>query len=211
MLLKEIPGVLPSLENTAISRSKLWERDVSEIIPHQLAALRWLANDRAESEGGEEGVSIDLYLDYLMAQLHEAKNMEIIPEDLPILRYSRPRVRGVLTSDLIVGLKAMSKPMARATIFGLEMDLPLDRIMTLSYKQANGMENLTPAASRALNEQVRSIRSQLAFWEETAGGFPGPIFGMANEIYTCFNMTWNTLRIEYKRRIPDIFDSVDNK
>lgn len=204
MLLKDIPGVLPSLADTAIARSKLWERDVSEIIPHQLVALRWLAIERGDED-------VDTYFDHLANCLNIAAVTGQIPDDLAILQYSKPKFGGLLSSELAAGVSKLNPAMARAAIFGLEMDLPLDRIMTLSFKQANAME-LTPLASAALSAQVRSISSNLAFWKKEDGqDVHTPIFGFANEVYESFGMSWNALRTGYQKLIPDHFENVDNQ
>lgn len=193
MLLKEIPGLAPSLEGTAIANSAYWNRDVAAIIPHQIVALRWLHKDDPDD--------IDLYLDFMMNHLHLAAKAELIPADLAILKYKRPRQVGILSSELVEGLSKMTPGMARATIFGLEMDLPLERIMTLSFKHANSM-SLTQMASRVLGSQVRSINDNRAFSDD---GIP---FGLANEVYANFNMTWNNLRLSYKSIIHDHFEGV---
>ena len=39
MLLKEVLGVLPALENSDLSLSKLWHKDVNQVLPVQLTAL----------------------------------------------------------------------------------------------------------------------------------------------------------------------------
>lgn len=199
MLLKEVPGVLPSLENSAIARSGLWEREVTEIIPHQLQALRWLAIDSGEED-------VDLYFDFLMNALRGAASRGLIPEDARILKYTRPRQLGILESELIEGLKNMPPAMARAAVFGLEMDIPLERLTTMTFKQANSME-LTPLASKVVSSLIPTLGNNLAFWTKEHGY----LSGMANEIYANFNMTWNALRMNYKAVIPDNFDGlVDN-
>lgn len=204
MLLKEIPGVLPSLVNSFLSTSKLWERPVEQIIPQQLVALRWLA-----IEAGQENV--DVQLEYLLNQANIAALEGLLPNDTPILAYKPRRDMTILSSELTEGLAKLPPSMARAAIFGLEMDMSLEQIMTLTFKQAQGLE-MTETARKALRDQVRSMTTSLAFWQlDTRTDSHGPLFGFANEVYANFDMSWNALRLSYKGLIPAHFGIVDNK
>lgn len=199
MLLKDIPGVLPSLANSFLANTELWSRDVSEIIPHQLVAQRWLAIDRGIEH-------VDTHLEFLVNQANIAAMEGLIPNDTPWLGYKTPQRSGILSSELEAGLAKLPSAMARAAVFGLEMDLPLDKVMSLTYMQAANME-LTETARTALRAQVRSIASDLAFWQPNGGSeVHGPLFGFANEVYANFDMSWNALRLSYKGMIPAHFD-----
>lgn len=200
MLLKDIPGMLPTLANSPLARSALWERDVAELIPEQFVAQAWLGKDAGEP-------NMDDHIFHAVTQIHLASLIGKVPEDLPILKCKLRKPQALLSTELTEGLEKMPPAMARAAIFGLEMDMPLDALMVLSYMQAKHMD-LTETARAALHNQTRSIGSPLAFWQVNSADRDnghGPLRGFANEIYMNFGMSWNALRLAYKRLVPAHF------
>lgn len=199
MLLKDIPGMLPTLANSPLAKTKLWERDVAELIPEQFVAQQWLGK-----EAGQE--DMDEHIFHAVTQIHMASLIGLVPQELPILKMKLRKQLPMLSTELTDGLSKLHPAMARAAIFGLETDMSLDNLAMLSYMQAKHMD-MSDIAHTALHNQPRSISSKLAFWMAHSENpeIHGPLRGFANEIYMNFGMSWNALRLAYKRLVPAHF------
>ncbi|ENK7202883.1 hypothetical protein SLL02_003827, partial [Acinetobacter baumannii] len=97
MLLKDVPGVLPRLENSLISKTDMWTAEVDTVIPAQFLAFRKII------KSDYPDVDIDRDINYLVRQVQFAELENVLTS--PLRDYVEPNENFLLTSELKEGLQ----------------------------------------------------------------------------------------------------------
>jgi hypothetical protein len=190
--LKDVGELSSLLGHSALSHSPIWNMPLERAHPMQLHAFL----TRLNLDGrGEEGLSI---VQTVLAQMQSAVARGELT-DVPLLRFAIPQERMTL-GDLRVGLEKLSRPRPAATLFGLEMHLEIDSVITLKWERANELRKsgtLTPMASDVLRLTPRHLGTPYVFWQEL-DDLVAPLFGLQLELAEIFNMEWPELRRAYR-------------
>ncbi|OLV78646.1 hypothetical protein, partial [Acinetobacter baumannii] len=128
MLLKDVPGVLPRLENSLISKTDMWTAEVDTVIPAQFLAFRKII------KSDYPDVDIDRDINYLVRQVQFAELENVLTS--PLRDYVEPNENFLLTSELKEGLQKLSQTYQHAFLFGMETHYSSFQIETMSYQQA---------------------------------------------------------------------------
>ncbi|EPK1580876.1 hypothetical protein JIN21_000294 [Acinetobacter baumannii] len=112
MLLKDVPGVLPRLENSLISKTDMWTAEVDTVIPAQFLAFRKII------KSDYPDVDIDRDINYLVRQVQFAELENVLTS--PLRDYVEPNENFLLTSELKEGLQKLSQTYQHAFLFGME-------------------------------------------------------------------------------------------
>ncbi len=198
MLLKEIPGLLPVLNDSAITKSKLWNKHVENLHPAQLIAIRTkeLQNNPASN--------IDQEINYLVKHIQFAELDDLCKS--PLSSYFKPNDKKMLTTEFIAGLKKMPQEYRLATIFGLEMKLSAIRTSNLTVQQAYNLENLTELATSVLRSTLNSIKTISMFWRVTEENEHVALDDLGEVIYEAYGMTWLDLSARYRNMVADHYN-----
>lgn len=97
------------------------------------------------------------------------------------------------------GLEKMPRPCPAAILFGLDMSLTADQVITLKWKDALKL-HLTEYAAVILNSQPRHIMCDYVFWKELRGK-PMPLFGLDGMVFENFGLIWSELTAATKNVI----------
>lgn len=189
LTLKEIPGVSATLGNTPISRSALWNTPVDRIVPAQLTAFR------ARMALENRAKNADAAIEFILGRVNESVCKGEIPY-VNLLAYSAPRKRVLLSSDLVAGFERMQRPMPAAILFGLEMVMPADEVVTLTWQKVRHLR-MTPFAWHCVKSQPIHISSPYVFWWQR-GESVMPLFGLEQEVFDVFGMVWGELMAAYE-------------
>lgn len=201
MLLKDVPGVLPALATSAVTNYKIWNRDVKDLHPTQLVAIR-----TKELELNPNS-KIDEELAHLTLQLQFAVLDELC--ESPLIHYNRPRDRSILTSEFIAGLKALKPAYRFALIFGMEMGLSAIRTANLTVKQAHQLTDQTELAQSALRSTLLSTKTIYMFWTvDEATREHVPLDDLNEAVYEAFGMTWMDLGFRYHNMAADHYNPI---
>lgn len=198
MLLKDIPGLLPTLNGSAIVESKLWNKDVELIHPSQLTALRTkaLLNDPQSN--------IDQEIIFLIKHIQFAELDDLCHS--PLCDYYRPEDRAITTTEFINGLKMLPQEYRLATIFGLEMGLSAIRTSNLTVKQAHGLEGLTELATSVLASSLLSTKTIHQFWQATESNEHVGLDDLNEATLVAFGISWMQLSRKYKFMVADHYN-----
>lgn len=198
MLLKEIPGLLPVLNDSAITKSKLWNQHVENLHPAQLVAIRTkeLQNNPTSN--------IDQEINYLVRYIQFAELDDLCKS--PLSYYFKPNDKKMLTTEFIAGLTKMPQEYRLATIFGLEMKLSAIRTSNLTVQQAYNLENLTELATSVLRSTLNSIKTISMFWRVTEANEHVALDDLGEVIYEAYGMTWLDLSARYRNMVADHYN-----
>jgi hypothetical protein len=190
--LKNVGELSSLLGDTPIAQSPMWDTPLEKIHPVQLHAfLTRLKLDHRD----EEGVAI---VETLLAQLTAAfARGEIV--EVPLMRFAIPQERMTL-GELKRGLMKLSTPRPAAVLFGLEMDLPIDDLITLKWERVREFRQrqmVTPLAEAILRAAPHHIRTHYVFWQQVEERVT-PLFGLSLELAEIFDMEWPQLRHAYQ-------------
>lgn len=194
LALKDIKGVRPTLSRSFLSRSAIWNSPVDRIIPAQLFAIR------AKMALKDKASEADEAIDYLVRQVKRAVGVGEIPY-VPLMRYVRPDDSAFTLSELRSGLEKLKRPKPAAVLFGLEMDLPAEAVVSLTWDNARMLTRsgkLTWLAESILKNQPINIASNYVFWRYHENT-PLPLFELEQEVFDVFNMVWAELSSYYAR------------
>jgi hypothetical protein len=190
--LKDIGELSSLLGNTPLASSPMWETPLDRIHPVQLHAF--LTRLKLDAQD-EEGKSI---IETVLMQVRQAHARGEIA-DVPLLRFAIPQERMTL-GELRVGLEALTQPRPAAVLFGLELDMPIDDLITLKWERALNFRRdgrLTPLANEILKAAPRHIRTHYVFWQEIDDKV-APLFGLSLELADVFDLEWPELREAYR-------------
>jgi hypothetical protein len=197
LILKDL---CPSLGATPLSKSPLWNMQVSEIVPAQLTAFRTRLAIDGNTDKSEAGAIVQLII--------RTVEQAVIDGEInapPLLSYIEP-VKPMTMGMLRRTFSTMSRPRPAAILFGLEMKLDVEQIITLKWCDAK-LLNLTPYARLILDSQPRHIASPYVFWYESKSK-PFPLFGLGEEVLYAFEMTWSELVASTHNRIVAIDEDI---
>jgi hypothetical protein len=189
--LKEIGDISLLLGNSPIAQSSLWNKPVDEIHPAQFIAFQ---TRMAFDDHGEEAKVI---LETILAELKDAHRRGAIP-DVPLLSFTIPLERMTL-GELRKGLEQLERPRPAAVLFGLEADLEIDQVITLTWERAKELRQgqLSEIARELLRLAPRRLGTQYVFWQELNGA-PAPLFGLSLELAAIFDVEWPEMRRAYR-------------
>lgn len=189
--LKEIGDLSLLLGNSPIAQSSLWTKPVDEIHPAQFVAFQ---TRMAFDDHGDEAKVI---LETILAELNGAHSRGEIPR-VPALSFSIPLERMTL-GDLRKGLEQLERPRPAAVLFGLEADLVIDQVITLTWEKAKVLRQgqLSTVARDILRLAPRRLGTPYVFWQELNGA-PAPLFGLSLELASIFDVEWPELRQAYR-------------
>lgn len=196
MLLKNIPGMLPVLENSDLSQTKLWQKSIKNIVPEQLTAiiLKKL-NEDPQSK-------IELEVQFAVKQIADAVLQGSIP-DTRLARYTTPRRELITISNFIRGLHSLSLPKRRAVLFSLEADMPFSHVVNLTNQQAYRLKSKVPPLAREIiDTNILSIHAGWAFWEGYQGRHE-QLSNLEEHVYEAFGMTSYQLKRRYANVVLD--------
>lgn len=198
LLLKDIPGLLPTLNESAIVQSKLWNKNVKHIHPSQLTALRTktLLNDPLSN--------IDQEIIFLIKHIQFAE-LDGLCES-PLCDYYRPADTKITTTEFVAGLKRMPPPYRLALIFGLEMGLSAIRTSMLTVKQAHNLSNQTELAQGVLRSSLLSTKTIYMFWRSTATLEHVGLDDLNEMVYGAYGCSWMELSTKYKLMVADHYN-----
>lgn len=199
MLLKNVPGMLPVLENSDLALSKLWTKNIEKIVPEQLTALIVKTlNENPESK-------IELEIQYAIKQINNAQLNELIPE-VRISAYTTPSRQFISLSKFMCGLNKLSMERRRAVVFALESNMSISKVrnMTRGHAQQIQPQLNSSMAKEILRTNVISIKSGYAFWEKCENKHV-QLGDLEQHVYEAFGMTYNQLTKRYTNMIFDDF------
>lgn len=201
-LLKNVPGLLPSLESSPITMTTMWEKDVSSLVPQQLFAFRNL-----QSFNPNIAIEIiDTQLEFLVHHVRLAEQSGII-DCSPISNYKSPRNRAIRSTRFVKGLSMINQCERLAIIYGLEMDLSIDRLINLTLSKLEQAPIKSPLALQALRAQPISMLTSLVFWRaDDKQHLPHTYLNVV--VNAAFDMGWNDLRKAYQMMIPDHYEDI---
>lgn len=200
MLLKEIPGLLPTLAGSVIAQSKLWNKDVAEIYPVQLVAVR----KRTLMNNPES--NIDQEIDFLIQQILYAHLDEIC--ESPLIDYYQDSEEKLTTTQFVAGLKRMPQEYRMAFLFGMEMGLSAIRTGNLTVKQAYGLSNQTEIAESVLRSCTLSTKTIHMFWRANERLEHVALDDLNEVIYGAYGRSWATLGGLYKTMVADHYSPI---
>ncbi|MFT4064236.1 hypothetical protein [Paraburkholderia sp.] len=189
--LKDIGDLSSLLGNSPIAQSPLWTKPVDQIVPAQFIAFQ----TRLTFDGhGEEAKVI---LETILGELKAAHVKGSIPH-VPVLDFTIPLARMTL-GDLRKGLEQLERPRPAAVLFGLEADLEIDEVISLTWEKAKVLRegHLSKIARELLRLAPRHLGTPYVFWQ-TMNGAPAPLFGLSLELAAIFDMEWPELRKAYR-------------
>jgi hypothetical protein len=189
--LKDIGDLSSLLGNSPIAQSPLWNKPVDQIVPAQFTAFQ----TRLTFDGhGEEAKVI---LETILAELAAAHAKGSIPY-VAALDFAVPLERMTL-GDLRKGLEQLERPRPAAVLFGLEADLEIDEVITLTWGKAKALRegNLSHVARELLRLAPRHLGTSYVFWQ-TVSGNAAPLFGLSLELAHIFDLEWSELRRAYR-------------
>ena len=193
LTLKDIDGIKPVLGNTAIAKSPLWNKPVDKIIPAQLTAFRArLALDGQKAQA-------DAAIDFALRQVARSNSAA----RLKMLDYVEPDDAVLTTTELVRGFEQMQRPMPAAILFGLEMGMTAEEVVSLTWTKAKELARsgaLTDYARHILNSQPISITSSYVFWSHV-GKKAMPLFGLDGEVFDVFGCVWAELQAGYRNLV----------
>lgn len=190
MLLKEVPGLLPVLENSDLSQTKLWHRNIQKILPQQLTAL--ILKAKYEQPESKIQLEIQFAVKYIKYAVEEGLVL-----DVKIADYTAPSSETIAASNFIRGLHKLTFERRRAVLFALENDLPVTQVEGMSLNYAMKLRKHVSKVSRdILDTNVLSFRSGLAFWESYKGEHK-PLSNLEQSIYDAFGMNSYELSRRY--------------
>jgi hypothetical protein len=189
--LKEIGDLSLLLGNSPIAQSSLWNQPVDTIHPAQFVAFQ------TRMSFDDHGAEAKVILETVMAELTLAHTRGDIPR-VPALSFSIPLERMTL-GDLRKGLEQLERPRPAAVLFGLEADLEIDQVITLTWEKAKVLREgpLSNIARELLRLAPRRLGTPYVFWQELNGA-PAPVFGLSLELAAIFDVEWPELRRAYK-------------
>jgi len=190
LALKDIEGICPTLGNTPLSKSPIWNTPVDQIIPAQLTAYR--TKMALAGQASEANAAIQFALRCVMIAARQGKI-----DMVGMLHYSEPRDTTITAGMLKRGFATMKRPRPAAILFGLESGLEIEQIISLTWEKAKRL-TLTPYAKRILDSQPIHIRCPYVFWSERAGK-PQPLFGLSQEVFEVLGVVWGELAIAYNQ------------
>lgn len=195
LALKDIPGVAPVLGGTELATSPLWNQPIDRIHPSQLMAFR------ARMSALGKRAQADAALDYAVRQVAQAIDTDDIL-NVGMLDYIEPNDSVITTDELVRGFEQMQRPMPAAILFGLEMQMRPDEVVTLTWQKAKKLK-LTAQARHVLKSQPTHIATKYVFWQQR-GDSVLPLFGMDQEVFDVFGKVWGELQHAYNRMIVSI-------
>ena len=198
MLLKDIPGLLPTLINSVVTESKLWNKEVEFIHPSQLTALR------TKTLIDNPLSNIDQEITFIIKHIQFAELDDLCKS--PLSDYYRPEDRAITTTEFINGLKQLPQAYRLATIFGLEMGLSAIRTSNLTVKQAHGLDGLTELASSVLHSTLLSTKTIYQFWHSNESNEHVGLDDLNSYILVAFGMSWMQLAKKYKYMVADHYN-----
>jgi hypothetical protein len=196
MLLKNIPGMLPVLENSDLSLTKLWHKPIERIVPEQLTAIILKnLNQNPESK-------IELEVKFAVKQIKDAVTQGIIPTTR-LASFSTPRKEVIVMSNFIRGLHSLSFAKRRAVLFSLEAKLPFSQVENMTNQQAYRLvPNMSQVAKEIIDSNVISIHAGWAFWEKYDGKHE-KLSNLEQHVYEAFGMTSYQLHKRYANIVID--------
>lgn len=198
LTLREVQGIQLALDGSPVSKSPIWNMQIDQIIPAQLAAFRArLGLSGLKSEA-------DTTIQYILGQVKHAAKMGGLGR-IKMLDYVRPNDEVLMSSELERGFREMVRPMPAAILFGLEAKLQPDEIVTLTWQKAHELRcqrKLTPFAVRILDSQPINIASSYIFWRYRSAKVL-PLFGLEQEVFDVFGKIWPELQAGYEGLILD--------
>lgn len=198
MLLKDIPGLLPTLNNSAIVHSKLWEKSVEHIHPSQLVAFRkktLLDNDKS---------NIDQEITFLIKHIQFAELDNLCFS--PLSEYYRLRPTAITTTEFVSGLRKLQPEYRLALIFGLEMKLSVIRTSMLTVQQAHSLSNQTELTMSVLRSSLLSTKTIYMFWHSEESSEHVGLDDLSEVVYGAFGCSWMELSSQYENMIADHYN-----
>lgn len=187
LALKDIPGVAPVLGGTQLAQSPLWNQPVDRIHPAQLTAFR------AKMALSGLKPQADAAIDYALRQVAHAVG------SVSMLDYFEPNESFITTDELVRGFEQMQRPMPAAILFGLEMNLRPEEIVTLTWHKTKKLK-LTSYARHILKSQPAHIATKYVFWQQREDKVM-PLFAMEQEVFDAFGKVWGELQHAYNRMV----------
>lgn len=198
MLLKNIPGLLPTLNGSVLVESKLWNKNVEHIHPSQLTALR------TKTLINNPHSNIDQEITFLIKHIQFAELDELCTS--PLSDYYRPADKTITTTEFVAGLKKMMPEYRLALIFGLEMGLSAIRTSMLTVKQAHNLSNQTELAQAVLRSALLSTKTIYMFWHATESNEHIALDDLNQVIYGAYGCSWMELSTRYKYMVADHYN-----
>lgn len=196
MLLKNVPGILPVLENSDLSQTKLWHRNIKNILPQQLTAL--ILKAKYEEPESKIQLEIQFAVKYIKYAVEEG-----LVSDVKIADYEAPSSDTIAASNFIRGLHSMSFERRRAVLFALENDLPITQVEGMSLDYAMKLRrHVSKVSKEILDSNVLSIYSGFAFWENYQGEHK-PLTNLEQSVYDAFGMNSYELSKRYANMVFD--------
>jgi len=192
----EVGAVAKLLPQSLLSRSWLWQRQVSEVTPAELLAfLRIWKNEGRLVEARRN-------IDTLM---HETYRCMVAGdfEHAPYANFSEPDP-AFTVSDLCEILEPLSPERRRAAIFALDMSMSPKDVLLLDWKTARrlqGRQKLTALAETIIRAQPRHMRLDYVFWEFLETRIAAPLFGFEEELQTTTGFDFTALLMLYKKMV----------
>ncbi|WP_151710778.1 hypothetical protein [Acinetobacter brisouii] len=197
MLLKEVSGLYPELKDSPIVQSPIWNKNVSELHPVQLIAIR------KKSLNENPSYDIDLDLNFLVKILQLAELDDILTS--PLSRYIQPSTSSMTTHEFVQGLRNMAPEYRMAVIFGLEMRLSAIRVSNLTVGQICLLENKTKLAQEVISNILVSNKTMYAFWTVRGDEHDG-LDDLGEIVYEAFGCSWMELSARYRNMIADHYN-----
>ena len=195
----EVGAVRARLEHTPLANSPIWQMPIETLGPmHLHAYVTRRSLEGAESEGVAE-------IEVVLAELGKAHAAGQIVR-ARALDYKRPTHRVLTVTTFKNGLARLTREKAQAVLFGLELALPIEDVISLQWPAVLELRGkLTTTARLVLKMQPRHLRCQYVFWHEYQGE-AWPCFGLDQAVFDAFGMVWAELGHAYKNMLLIDYD-----
>lgn len=196
LALKDISGIEQVLGSSPIAQTPLWNMPIDKILPAQLIAFR----KQMSMEGQQD--QADAAIDYLLRQVSRNVTSREVAQ-IKMLEYTEPCDLTITSHAFVDGLEQFERPAPAAILFGLELGLRSDEVITLRWPDALMMMRrgeLTERCRQILAKQPRHIASDYVFWVEGETR-PMPLFGLDQQVFDVYGLVWGQLQAAYRRMI----------
>jgi len=175
-----------------LSRTPLWDQDVSTITPAQMVAFVAKMKFAGRRDEAESAIEITL------RAIRDVASEGVIPA-LKMLSYRREDRIVLSAGELVRGLRFLDSLRAAAILFALEVGLDGTEVTQLTHTslvQLRDTGKVTKLAQKCLERFPRHIRSPYVFWCNR-DGLPAPIFGIDEAVFDAFGLVWAELAQGY--------------
>jgi hypothetical protein len=196
MQLQELGQVRHYLGHSPVFSDPIWERNAFEVKPQDLTLFLARMTGHGLSKEAREALEV------LQGEAVKTVIMENL-NGLALLDFNFAITRNRFAVDeLVVGLGAMPRAHAQATLTALEMRMEPREAVELMWGQVLKLPvgQITPLASEIIKARnsVRHLRLPYVFWNFVSNNIAAPLFELHATAEKAFGRPWATLAADYE-------------